>query len=253
LYPGYESAQGALSGPRHSLSGRGVYHKEERERWLRKLPEVGARHRAQWLYQELDALVELRDTAREAMVAESRRHPAHRLLQSIAGLGPVRTAQVIAAVDSPHRFRTKRQLWAYSGLAVTTKSNANYRVVKGELRRAARARAARGLNPNYNRTLKHVFKDAALVASVRGALKPYHDQLVERGMRPALARLTVARKIAAIPLAVWKKGECFDPELVISHAAWGHRHHQAKSSDSPRSAWEQPECPRFEGEYRLKK
>jgi hypothetical protein len=38
-------------------------------------------------------------------------------------------------------------------------------------------------------------------------------------MRPALARLTVARKIAAITLAVWKKGERFEPELVIPHAA----------------------------------
>jgi hypothetical protein len=38
-------------------------------------------------------------------------------------------------------------------------------------------------------------------------------------MRPALARLTVARQIAALTLAVWKKGERFAPELVIPHAA----------------------------------
>jgi transposase len=200
-------------------TGEGVYQKEERERWLRKLTEAGARHRAEWLYQELDTLVELRDAAREAMVAESRKHPAQRLLQSIAGLGPVRVAQLIAAIDSPHRFRTKRQLWAYSGLAVTTRSSAAYQMVKGSLRKAARPRVTRGLNPNYNRTLKHVFKDAALLASARGALKPYYDHLVEQGMRPALARLTVARKIAAITLAVWKKGERFEPELVMPQAA----------------------------------
>lgn len=200
-------------------TGESVYQKDERERWLRKLTEGGARHRAEWLYQELDPLVALRDTAREAMLAESRKHPAHQLLQSIAGLGPVRVAQLIAAIDSPHRFRTKRQLWAYSGLAVTTKSSADYQVVKGEVHKARRTRTTRGLNPNYNRTLKHVFKDAALLAGTRGALKPYYDQLVAHGMRPALARLTVARKIAAITLAVWKKGERFDPELVIPRAA----------------------------------
>jgi transposase len=200
-------------------AGEGVYHKEEREQWLRKLTEAGARHRAEWLYQELDPLLVLRNTAREAMVAESRKHPAHHLPQSIAGLGPVRVAQLIAASDSPHRFRTKRQLWAYSGLAVTTKSSADYRMVKGERRKALRARTTRGLNPNYNRTLKHVFKDAALLAGARGALKPYYDHLVAQGMRPALARLTVARKIAALTLAVWKKGARFDPELVMPHAA----------------------------------
>src|SRR5258708_7174019 len=128
-------------------SGQGVYQKEERAQWLGKLTEAGARRRAEGLYQELDPLVVLRDTARAAMVAESRNHPAHLLLQSIAGLGPVRVAQLIAAIDSPHRFRTKRQLWAYSGLAVTTKSSADYRVVQGELRRAVRVRTTRGLNP----------------------------------------------------------------------------------------------------------
>jgi hypothetical protein len=30
-------------------------------------------------------------------------------------------------------------------------------------------------------------------------------------MRPAMARLTLARKIAAIALKLWKKGERFDP------------------------------------------
>src|SRR5262245_56593187 len=153
------------------------------------------------------------------MVTESRKHPAHQVLQSIAGLGPVRVAQLIAAIDSPHRFRTNRQHGAYSGLAVATKSSADYQVIKGALHKARRVRATRGLNPNYNRTLKHVFKDAALLASARGALKPYYDHLVAQGMRPALARLTVARKIAAITLAVWKKGERFEPELVIPHAA----------------------------------
>lgn len=200
-------------------AGEGVYRKEERDHWLRKLTEAEARQRAAWLYQDLDPLLVLRDTAREAMVTESRHHPAHNLLQSIAGLGPVRVAQLIAALDSPHRFRTKRQLGAYSGLAVTTRSSADYRKVKGELRKAGHARVTRGLNPNYNRTLKHVFKDAALLASAWGALKPYYDHLTAQGMRPALARLTVARKIATITLAVWKKGGRFDAELVTSHAA----------------------------------
>jgi hypothetical protein len=34
-------------------------------------------------------------------------------------------------------------------------------------------------------------------------------------MKPELARLTLARKIAAITLAVWKKGERFDASNVI--------------------------------------
>jgi hypothetical protein len=29
---------------------------------------------------------------------------------------------IVATIDTPHRFRTKRQLWSYSGLAVVTHS-----------------------------------------------------------------------------------------------------------------------------------
>jgi hypothetical protein len=31
--------------------------------------------------------------------------------------------------------------------------------------------------------------------------------------------VTVARKIAAVTLAVWKKGEAFDADQIIKHAA----------------------------------
>ena len=36
---------------------------------------------------------------------------------------------------------------------------------------------------------------------------------VERGIKPSNARLTLARKLAAITLAVWKKEEKYDPTL----------------------------------------
>jgi hypothetical protein len=44
-------------------------------------------------------------------------------------------------------------------------------------------------------------------------------KLLERGRRPEPARVTVARKIAAITLAVWKKGEAFAEEKFIKRAA----------------------------------
>jgi hypothetical protein len=37
--------------------------------------------------------------------------------------------------------------------------------------------------------------------------------LLEKGMRPTMARLTLARKIAAISLTIWKKGVSF-PEIL---------------------------------------
>lgn len=40
-----------------------------------------------------------------------------------------------------------------------------------------------------------------------------------RGVKPYLARLTLARKIAAITLLVWKKGARFDAEHLKQQAA----------------------------------
>ena len=59
----------------------------------------------------------LRQDARQELLAESRKHPAARWLRQIPCIGPIRAALLIALIQTPHRFRTKRQLWAYSGLA----------------------------------------------------------------------------------------------------------------------------------------
>ena len=77
----------------------------------------------------------------------------------------------------------------------------------------------RGLTASHNRTLKYVFKSAALTASRCEPFKSWHVELLERGLRPELARVTVARRIAAITLAVWKRGEAFDAGKLIGQAA----------------------------------
>ena len=39
-----------------------------------------------------------------------------------------------------------------------------------------------------------------------------YQRLLEKGVRPNLARVTIARKIAAIALVMWKREEPYDPE-----------------------------------------
>jgi len=114
-------------------------------------------------------------------------------------------------VQTPHRFRTKRQLWTYSGFGIATHDRAEYRYVAGELQRAKKPQQVRGLNRNYNHALKNLFQSAATHAVAKsGPLQEFYLALVKRGIRPAMARLTLARQIAAITLAIWKKGVCFD-------------------------------------------
>ena len=80
--------------------------------------------------------------------------------------------------------------------------------------------AIRGLNANHNHDLKNIFKGAAIRAAVvPGPFQEFYAALVAKGMKPPLARLTLARKIAAITLVVWKKGVRFDAEHLKQQAA----------------------------------
>ncbi len=78
----------------------------------------------------------------------------------------------------------------------------------------------RGLNPNHNRGLKEIFKGAATAASVRpGPLREFYLRKIAQGMKPERARLTLARKIAAITLTLWEAGERFDAAQLKLQAA----------------------------------
>src|ERR1700704_1355636 len=201
-------------------AGKQVYAPRHRAEWLAKLIELGVLRRAEFYYQQLDALRSLRQQVRRDLLVESKKHQATKLLCQIPSIGPIRAALLIALIQTPHRFRTKRPLWKYSGFAIETHSSADYRSVKGQLQRSRKRISVRGLNRDCNHDLKNLFKRAATIASVKpGPFQEFYAALVAKGMRPEMARLPLARKIAAIVLIVWKKGVCFDAKYVNPQTA----------------------------------
>jgi hypothetical protein len=52
-----------------------------------------------------------------------------------------------------------------------------------------------------------------------GPFRGFYERLLTKGIKASMARLTLARKIAAITLTLWKKGARFDPEQLTSQAA----------------------------------
>jgi len=203
-----------------ACAGQQVYAPRYRAEWLAKITEAGVRRRAEIYYLQFDTLAALRQEVRRELLAESRKHPAMRLLRQIPSIGPIRAALLIALMQTPHRFRTKRQLWAYCGLALRTYDSGEYRFVGGQLKRSKKAVTIRGLNKNHNHDLKNIFKGAATrAAATAGPLQNFYEAGIAKGMKPPRARLTLARKIAAITLLVWKKGVRFDAEQLKQQAA----------------------------------
>ena len=196
-----------------------MYNVRQRTQWLAELAEAGVRFRAETLYAELEVLQRLRPKAKAAMLAEAKRDSAWHVLRTIPFLGPVRVALLLATMQTPWRFRTKRHLWAYAGLAVVTRASAEYTLHGSRPVRRRRAPMTRGLNRNHNRVLKDVLKNAATAAPARtGALQELYHGMLARGMREELARVTLTRKLAALTLRLWKTGERYDPAKLTVQA-----------------------------------
>jgi transposase len=201
-------------------AGKQVYTPRYRSEWLGKIAEAGVRRRAEFYYQQFDALRSLRQEVRRDLLAESGKHSATKLLREIPFIGPVRAALIVAFLQTPHRFRTKRQLWTYIGFGIETHSSAEHRYVEGQLQRSKKQISVRGLNRNHHHDLKNLFKSAATIAAAKsGPFQEFYDALVAKGMKPESARLTLARKIAAITWTVWKKGVHFDGKYLKPQTA----------------------------------
>ena len=145
-------------------AGKEVYAPRHRAEWLTKISEAGVRRRAEHYYQQLDVLRPLHQEARRDLLLEAKKHKPWKLLRLIPGIGPLRAAIVIAVMQTPHRFRTKRHLWTYSGLALETYDSAQYCVAEGQLERSKETprRFARFGAKDYNHDLKDIFKGAAM-------------------------------------------------------------------------------------------
>ena len=201
-------------------TGKQVYAPRHRGEWLARISEPGVRRRAEFFYQQLDGLRVLRQQVRRDLLAESKKHPAWKRLCQIPSIGPIRAAVLLGIVQTPHRFRTKRPLWKYSGFAIETHSSADHRSVGGQLQRSRKQISVRGLNRSCNHDLKNLFKGAAILASSKpGPFREFYTALLSKGMRPEMARLTLARKIATIVWIVWKKGVCFDAQHLKPQTA----------------------------------
>lgn len=200
--------------------GRTVYHPRQRKAWLQRLPP-SCRAAASRLYEEYDTLLELKQGAEKEMLAEASKQPIARILQTAPGLGPIRVAQLLPVVVTPHRFRTRKQFWAYCGLAIVMRSSSDW--VRTETGGWVRAHIpqTRGLNRQHNATLKGIFKGAATTVLTNHPDDPLHEhyrRLTAAGTKPNLAKLTLARQIAALVLRMWKDGKEYNPEVLRAKA-----------------------------------
>jgi len=116
-------------------------------------------------------------------------------------IGPIRAAVLLAFCRPRIVSAPKRQLWTYSGFWHRAyKAAAGHRMSMG-VARVKKQSSIRGLNRNCNHDLKNLFKARRSWPRANPVhFKEFYTALLTKGLRPELARLTVARKIATIVL-----------------------------------------------------
>jgi transposase len=187
-----------------ACSGTTVYGQAHREEWKAKLPQdPSVRLVVASLWNQLEGLTQTEKELLAAARAQARCYGEIRLFEGIPGIGFVHAATVSAIIETPHRFATKSKAWMYAGLGIMKKASGGKVYTEK-------------LSKDYNRQLKYTLKQAA-EAAIRAQDNPfrrkYLDMTLLRGVVPHRARLTIARDILATMLAMWKKGDRYNPEI----------------------------------------
>ena len=153
-------------------------------------------------------LLEVMEKSRISYVKEikkyNKKHKEIGHLKTLTGIGDIHAAKIVAQVINPHRFSTKYKYYSYCGLV-------RHRQISGE--RTYGDKKIWG-----NRVLKCVYKMAA-ESALKGTsgLRKYYEHLREKGVSHKNAKNAVARKIAAISLAILKKGEKYREEMITNN------------------------------------
>jgi len=180
---------------------------------IKKLPPAQQRLAGQ-LSERLKTAIAAHEVAESWLREQGEALPEVTRLATAPGIGLIRASQIVAIVVAPERFRTSRQFWSYCGLGVVGRSSADWGrdPTTGSWNRQ-QLTATRGLNRNRNPLLKNVFKGAAMTVITSMPNHPLHadyERQLAAGIKPNLARLTLARRIASTVLAMWKNKEDYD-------------------------------------------
>ena len=90
------------------------------------LPPGILRLRAESVGTLIDSTSKHQALALREMVNVARTHKCYAALRTVPAVGPILCAFILSAIGDPERFRTRRQLWCYAGLAVRTFETGEY-------------------------------------------------------------------------------------------------------------------------------
>ena len=204
-------------------AGRDVHYRRHRSQWLAKIREAGAcgggpnDSMSNWTCCNTCGSKRggelLAESRKHAITAKLRQIPFPRADSSGAGRGPDPNT-----TSFPYQAATLGPI-ARSGLRRARAENTVLsRVRCGALKETAfHSRSEQRPQSRSERSVQSCRHQGQCAS--RTFQNFYCGAALAKGVKPTMARFTLARKIAAITLTLWKKGGNFDPEKLKSQAA----------------------------------
>lgn len=144
-----------------------------------------------------------REVIENFMKKYAKKYKVIKRFKRLPGVGDITAITFFSIIITPERFPNKEKLWSYCKLGIATKESGG-KIIKQQLTR-------RGIS-----LLKCVSMQSAGVNIVRlnSCFTHMYNRLIQRGLNPSLAKITVARKIISTMYFMWLKNVKFDPKYI---------------------------------------
>src|SRR6266567_5232003 len=173
---------------------KGLWSKKGRARLESLSLAPWASRRRQELLDLLDRLSPMIDELSKAIEQEAERRPEVQLLMTHPGVGPITALAFVLIIGTPERFHCGRQIASYLGLIPCEESSADHRRL-GHITKQG------------NALMRFLLGEAAQVVtrSEPEWRQHYFHLSLRRGR--AIAKVTLARKLAVQLFWMWRKGQ----------------------------------------------
>ena len=191
-------------------TGDRVFSQTERSAYLAQLPTEARRQILCDLYDQLDALGRQRQTAQDLMEELGRNYPEIIEFQQMPGIGMVGAHLFRGLVQTPHRFRTRLQLWRYCRLRVVARSRAGKPLSYKRLDRSG---------SGVLKAVSHQCWKAALSTKSPNEVRLYYEASLKWTGNRTHARLNTQRKALAVLWTIWKSDVAYNAALFYESPA----------------------------------
>lgn len=182
--------------------GSEIFGKQGREEQIKAMPTEPGRQLLRHMYELLEQAVRTQEKARCLMVGLGRAFPEVARFQEVPGIGPVWACTFSAYIQTPQRFRSKRQLWRYCRLGITNRQS------------NAEPLGRQRLDSSGVGILKSLSFQAFCSGRAAGdnEFDRHYEDSLERTGDKTHARLNTQRHILAVLYGMWKRNEPYQPK-----------------------------------------